>query len=62
MEFLILGAALLFFYFALQHFLTLCRTPDPTRTMILFIYTFLCGVYLFYEGWPAFHTGSRFIN
>lgn len=62
MDFLILAAALLFWYFALQHFLVLCKTTDPMRTMILFIYCFICGVFLFFEGWPVLHTGSRLLT
>lgn len=53
MELLVLAAALFFWYLALSNFLALCKTPDPTRTIIVFVYCFLCGLYLFYEGWPV---------
>lgn len=59
MDFLILAAALLFLYFALQHLMVLLKTQDPTRTMILFIYCLLAGFYLLYQGWPVLHTGGR---
>ena len=62
MEFLILAAALIFLYFALQHAMVLLKTQDPLRTFVFLLYCLFSGLYLLFEGWPMLHTGGRLIN